>query len=138
MQNETAPAPESMSWLASLIFGGRPAQATGPYSQGMFDHQSYQLLVFNDEQDSLDDIAIAMMGPTGAGKSTFIKMITGRNEIRIGHELTSGVSKSLLWSALNNALKSNRDPRVQGLSVPRWRHSLRTYRHPRVQRHIPR
>jgi energy-coupling factor transporter ATP-binding protein EcfA2 len=36
------------------------------------------------------DIAIAVMGRTGVGKSTFIQMITGNEDIVVGHSLTSG------------------------------------------------
>lgn len=39
---------------------------------------------------SLDDIVMALMGVTGAGKSTFIKRVTDRADIQIGHDLTSG------------------------------------------------
>jgi ABC-type thiamine transport system ATPase subunit len=37
------------------------------------------------------DVAVAVMGMTGVGKSTFIKMITGDEEISIGHGLVSGI-----------------------------------------------
>ena len=39
---------------------------------------------------STDDVVIALMGITGAGKSTFIQKVTGRADIQIGHNLTSG------------------------------------------------
>ena len=36
------------------------------------------------------DVVIAVMGLTGVGKSSFIKNVTGREDIQIGHGLTSG------------------------------------------------
>lgn len=36
------------------------------------------------------DVIIAIMGVTGVGKSTFIKTITGREDIAVGHGLFSG------------------------------------------------
>jgi putative ribosome biogenesis GTPase RsgA len=37
-----------------------------------------------------NDVVIAVMGLTGVGKSTFIKNITGREDIKVGHTLESG------------------------------------------------
>ncbi len=36
------------------------------------------------------DIVIAVMGVTGAGKSSFIASVTGRIDVQIGHDLYSG------------------------------------------------
>jgi predicted GTPase len=36
------------------------------------------------------DVVIAIMGVTGAGKSSFIACVTGRKDIKVGHELYSG------------------------------------------------
>lgn len=36
------------------------------------------------------DIVIAVMGVTGAGKSTFIRTVTGQNDVEVGHNLESG------------------------------------------------
>lgn len=45
----------------------------------------------NDEKVSQNaDIVIAVMGVTGAGKSSFIAAVTGRKDIRVGHDLYSG------------------------------------------------
>jgi ABC-type hemin transport system ATPase subunit len=41
------------------------------------------------------DIIIAVMGMTGAGKSTFIRRITGDQSIKVGHKLSSGKSNTL-------------------------------------------
>jgi ABC-type hemin transport system ATPase subunit len=47
--------------------------------------------VSNDERAPQNaDIVIAVMGVTGAGKSTFIASVTGRKDIQIGHNLYSG------------------------------------------------
>jgi putative ribosome biogenesis GTPase RsgA len=35
------------------------------------------------------DVVIAVMGLTGVGKSSFIKNVTGREDITIGHSLIS-------------------------------------------------
>ena len=40
------------------------------------------------------DVVIAVMGVTGAGKSTFIKTVSGRNDVVVGDNLSSGSSKS--------------------------------------------
>jgi predicted GTPase len=37
---------------------------------------------------------IAVMSPTGSGKSSFIKGITGRQDIKVGHTLLSGTVSS--------------------------------------------
>jgi putative ribosome biogenesis GTPase RsgA len=36
------------------------------------------------------NVVIAVIGPTGVGKSSFIKTLTGNEDIVIGHGLTSG------------------------------------------------
>lgn len=48
------------------------------------------------------DVVIAVMGMTGAGKSTFIKSVTGREDIRVGHGLSSGqhLSTILLFNGI--------------------------------------
>jgi hypothetical protein len=37
-----------------------------------------------------DDVVIAVMGVTGAGKSSFIAKVTERSDIPVGHSLNSG------------------------------------------------
>jgi len=44
------------------------------------------------EELSQDDVVIAVMGPTGSGKSTFIKLATGFDTV-VGHTLESGTSE---------------------------------------------
>ncbi|KAH0334901.1 hypothetical protein KCU81_g9280, partial [Aureobasidium melanogenum] len=51
-----------------------------------------------------DDIVIALMGVTGSGKSTFIKRVTGREDIQIGHELTSSTLKCKAYRFQNAGL----------------------------------
>ncbi|KAG9856311.1 hypothetical protein KCU98_g1485, partial [Aureobasidium melanogenum] len=46
----------------------------------------------SDNRAQNHDIVIALMGVTGSGKSTFIKRVTGREDIQIGHQLTSSLS----------------------------------------------
>ncbi|KFA80566.1 hypothetical protein S40288_09586 [Stachybotrys chartarum IBT 40288] len=38
---------------------------------------------------SKKDVVIAVMGMTGSGKTTFISKVTGRSDLKIGHDLTS-------------------------------------------------
>jgi hypothetical protein len=45
-----------------------------------------------------DDVIIALMGVTGAGKSTFIKLVTGRDDIVVGHALTSETADCKAYS----------------------------------------
>ena len=35
-------------------------------------------------------VTVAVMGPTGSGKSTFIKAMTGREDIAVGNNLKPG------------------------------------------------
>jgi 50S ribosomal subunit-associated GTPase HflX len=42
------------------------------------------------------EIVVAIMGLTGAGKSSFIQTVTGNRNVRIGHELNSGVFLRIL------------------------------------------
>jgi ABC-type hemin transport system ATPase subunit len=43
------------------------------------------------------EIVIAVMGMTGAGKSSFIKRVSGREDIIIGHKLSSGLTDVSEW-----------------------------------------
>ncbi|KIM94588.1 hypothetical protein OIDMADRAFT_79278, partial [Oidiodendron maius Zn] len=40
-----------------------------------------------------DDVLIAVMGMTGTGKSSFIRQLTGSDEVKVGHSLRSCTSK---------------------------------------------
>jgi ABC-type proline/glycine betaine transport system ATPase subunit len=42
-----------------------------------------------------EDVVIAIMGMTGVGKSTFIRTITGCDDIVIGHGLMSGKQRRI-------------------------------------------
>jgi ABC-type branched-subunit amino acid transport system ATPase component len=45
------------------------------------------------------DIVIAVMGVTGVGKSTFIKTVSGRDDVVIGDSLFSGTQAALRSSS---------------------------------------
>jgi len=56
-------------------------------------------------------IAVAIMGPVGSGKSTFVKAMTGRDDVVIGNNLTPGglqtrVKKQLLIDVRNKYCQS--------------------------------
>ena len=36
------------------------------------------------------DVVVAVMGVTGTGKSTFIRLVTGNDKIKVGERLQSG------------------------------------------------
>lgn len=36
------------------------------------------------------EFVIAVMGPTGVGKSSFIRLVTGRDDVTVGDRLVSG------------------------------------------------
>lgn len=38
------------------------------------------------------DAVVAIMGSTGAGKSTFVKRVTGSKQVQVGHSLESSNS----------------------------------------------
>jgi putative ribosome biogenesis GTPase RsgA len=44
------------------------------------------------------DIVIAVIGMTGAGKSSFIASVTGREDIQVGHDLYSGTVNTVTYS----------------------------------------
>ncbi len=48
--------------------------------------------VFSGGRNQAAEAVIALMGPTGSGKSTFIKTVTRREDIQIGENLTAGIS----------------------------------------------
>lgn len=43
----------------------------------------------NSLQPSPNDIIIVIMGVTGSGKSTFVKLATGDEDVQVGHDLES-------------------------------------------------
>lgn len=48
-----------------------------------------------------DSSLVAVMGVTGSGKSTFVRLVTGCDTVHIGHGLKSGVYEhALSYSAL--------------------------------------
>jgi AAA15 family ATPase/GTPase len=56
----------------------------------MGDYGSSALFPRRVSQVRSNTVVIAVMGPTGVGKSSFIKALTGAKDIVIGHGLTSG------------------------------------------------
>lgn len=64
-----------------------------------------------------NDVVVAVMGVTGCGKSSFIKKVTGRSDVKVGDSLTSGKLHSLYTVTPANKLSRNcRGPRVQVLT----------------------
>ncbi|KAH6905904.1 P-loop containing nucleoside triphosphate hydrolase protein [Coprinopsis sp. MPI-PUGE-AT-0042] len=57
-----------------------------------------------------DDIVILVMGPTGVGKSTFIKEYTGNQDVEVGHQLQS-CTRDVSWY---QATVPRRFPRLAG------------------------
>ncbi|KAL4061695.1 P-loop containing nucleoside triphosphate hydrolase protein [Scleroderma yunnanense] len=53
------------------------------------DDQSEVALPMNEVAIDENDIIIVVLGPTGAGKSTFINLAVGRSETSVGHGLVS-------------------------------------------------
>ncbi|KAH6712677.1 P-loop containing nucleoside triphosphate hydrolase protein [Leptodontidium sp. MPI-SDFR-AT-0119] len=54
------------------------------------------------EGEQEDSIVIAVMGVTGAGKSTFIKTVSGRNDVVVGDSLCSETSEVRAYEFLHN------------------------------------
>jgi ABC-type hemin transport system ATPase subunit len=51
-----------------------------------------------------EDVVIAVMGPTGAGKSYFVQAATGDNSIEVGHTLQSGRLKNSIGKQILRAI----------------------------------
>ncbi|TFK20794.1 hypothetical protein FA15DRAFT_759119 [Coprinopsis marcescibilis] len=69
------------------------------------------------DESSLGDIFIAVMGPTGAGKSSFINAVTGRAEAVVGHSLES-CTKDLQEFKMPMPLElANKYPRLSSLNI---------------------
>ena len=74
------------------------------------------------------DVIIAVMGATGVGKSTFIKTITGREDIAVGHGLFSGTPRHHPKS-LRSRLTHARNDRGESVSLCRRNHTIYPRRH---------
>lgn len=48
-----------------------------------------------NDQSSLDEILVAVVGVTGSGKSSFIKRVTENTDIEIGDDLRSSQNPKL-------------------------------------------
>lgn len=42
-------------------------------------------------------VVIAVMGMTGVGKSSFIRSVSGRKDVVVGHTLSSGLRTHSAW-----------------------------------------
>ncbi|KAG4431744.1 hypothetical protein IFR05_012778 [Cadophora sp. M221] len=56
---------------------------------------------WDSEREEEDSIVIAVMGVTGAGKSTFIKTVSGRNDVVVGDSLCSETSEVRAYEFLH-------------------------------------
>lgn len=50
----------------------------------------------SDKKISVREVAVALMGATGAGKSTFIKRVTSADSVIVGSGLQSGMMRQEL------------------------------------------
>lgn len=71
----------------------RPWWGTADQNVSLFDAGPQRSPLTSDTED--EDIVIAVMGVTGVGKSTFIKTVSGRNDVIAGESLSSGASERL-------------------------------------------
>lgn len=85
------------AWLAASRLNTVPdahGGNNGADPESGFDDTASEHTVFSasptaDISIDENDIVVAVMGPTGAGKSTFIDRAVGRPDINAGHDLTS-------------------------------------------------
>jgi hypothetical protein len=77
-----------------------------------------------------NDIFIAVMGATGAGKSSFVKLVTGIDDVQVGHDLTSSMSEAIERKV--HSLTSTSDYGHQCVPSLLWRKTFQHYRHTRL------
>lgn len=82
LNNITITTLEFLRWRADEAKIGLQSNMPGSFQEDDSDTEG--------EQE--DSIVIAVMGVTGAGKSTFIKTVSGRNDVVVGDSLCSGKS----------------------------------------------
>jgi hypothetical protein len=72
--------------------------------------EPWEKINYNGGQDGLDIILIAVMGVTGSGKSNFIRLATGSQDPKLGHDLESCKHSSLSTSTtkIPDALQARR------------------------------
>jgi hypothetical protein len=85
--------------------------------------------------DEEDCVLLAVMGVTGAGKSSLIKAITGSEEIVVGNSLTSGILIDIRPFLAIILTCNFRNLTNRSLQVPLQRFQLHPRRYTRLQRH---
>lgn len=81
---EHGPKVFTTHWLASLK-SKHASPKTNRLSRGRG-----KTSIANQQEAKEEDIIVAVLGVTGAGKSSFIATLTGRSEVKVGHDLESG------------------------------------------------
>ncbi|PPR06717.1 hypothetical protein CVT24_013037, partial [Panaeolus cyanescens] len=93
----TNPESLSMAFEALRMHKGFSWKRPSPKKTFLVTDMKGEAMVVSEVTDSLElsesDILIAVMGPTGAGKSTFIKNATGYHKVEIGDDLASCTRK---------------------------------------------
>jgi len=117
--------------LSALRYGPHPCasfQSNLHSSQGVRDHtiQNKHYLEMANFEIRQEDVVIAVMGPTGAGKSSFVRAATGDNSVDVGHTLQSGRLKNTIKKQILRAIsdaKHQRPPSSGRLQSRSLRHT---------------
>ena len=77
-------------------YGGRKLQKRPPtfYLGSLPPPQGQNQDQGNKSRRAQDRLIVAVMGSRGAGKSSFVKLVTGRNDVQVGHGLGSSTDPS--------------------------------------------
>ncbi|TFK44968.1 hypothetical protein BDQ12DRAFT_621501 [Crucibulum laeve] len=73
----------------SIISTNRSARETPLFAAELVEEPSNYAAVPTDDAVSTNDVIIAVMGPTGTGKSSFINLAAGISKTMVGHNLES-------------------------------------------------
>lgn len=87
-------------------------------------------------------VVVAVMGATGAGKSTFIQQVTGREDVSVGETLFSGrLNFQIIYREIISPTVSKTRKKfvhmisvIMGRSTPLWTPLASTTRTGRIQR----